>query len=122
MVMGQSMSNGCHNSNYFMVSQLKEIDRLYSGFNTHRPAFQFMVWYAMAFYWPNPHPISPAGHPMVKGIISGQLYDSAMPYEWTQEMKIAFPQTKLLTSQWISHGMNQHNNSLGDNPCLTHIT
>jgi hypothetical protein len=50
--------------------------------------------YAMGFYWPKPHPIPPAGHPMVKGIISGQLlYDSHTPYEWTQEMKMAFRPT-----------------------------
>jgi TAP-like protein len=75
-----------------------------------------MFWYSLGFYWPKGVPLAPRGNPFLKGIVSGQLYDSATPYEWTQEMRAAFKSTKLLTSQYYRHGLGS-----GDLDCQSHI-
>ena len=40
-----------------------------------------------------------ASNPLLTGIIAGQLYDYATPYEWTMLMRQNFKFTSLLTSQ-----------------------
>ena len=125
LTLGQSLAGGCLSKDSFK-QQVEIIDLLYPGLGTHLPARQFLYVYAMGYYWPEPHPTAPAGDVTIKGIVSGQLYDSSTPYSWTQEIKQAFPSMTLLTSQWIEHGLNQHDSSTpeinpNNNSCLNHI-
>jgi hypothetical protein len=54
---------------------------------------------------PKTIPLPIRGNPEIRGIVSGQQYDSATPYAWTSSMRENFPYTSLLTSQSISHGL-----------------
>jgi pimeloyl-ACP methyl ester carboxylesterase len=110
MVLAQSLSGGSHDMTAFM-SQLQHIEQLYPGLGTHEPAKRFLYVYAMGYAWPEPHPIAPASNYVQKGIVSGQMYDPNTPYTWTQEMKSSFPGMTLLTSQWMEHGLSQHDTS-----------
>jgi hypothetical protein len=63
------------------------------------------LYLASNYYWPKNVPLPILGNPLVKGIVSGQLYDSATPYIMTSEMREHFPFTSLLTFQSIFHGI-----------------
>ena len=67
------------------------------------------------YYWPKNIPLPIRGSPLISGIVSGQLYDSQTPYEWTQKMNANFPLTTLLTSQSNAHGLK------AGGPCMAHI-
>ena len=71
------------------------------------------------YYWPKNIPLPIRGSPLISGIVSGQLYDSDTPYEWTQKMHAHFPMTTLLTSQSNGHGLFLEPG--GPGPCMAHI-
>ena len=54
-------------------------------------------------------------------MISGQLYDSKVPYMWTSQMREHFPSTSALTSQSIYHGLEGGPNGPQDGPCQHYI-
>mmetsp|Transcript_25193 Transcript_25193/g.57201 ORF Transcript_25193/g.57201 Transcript_25193/m.57201 type:complete len:227 (-) Transcript_25193:802-1482(-) len=56
--------------------------------------------------WPvTPVPDPPAGNPDLTPLIIGNLLDGETPYAMSQQMKIAFPRGRLLTSQFYGHGL-----------------
>ena len=58
---------------------------------------------------------------MMKGIVSGQFYDSATPYTMTQSMRENFMSSRLLTSQSISHGLVSVESSENDQGCQLYL-
>ena len=64
----------------------------------------FIVNYMMGYKWPSAVPYTPIGNPDVRGMVLGQLYDPSTPYAWTQEVKLSFPRTAMVTSQDVRHG------------------
>lgn len=50
-------------------------------------------------------PTSPIGRPGLKVLISGNLFDPATSYSWTQQMRSMFPDSTLITWQGVGHTM-----------------
>jgi TAP-like protein len=77
----------------------------YKGERVASPAGIFFIIWGHSFYWPKSVPLPPMGSPDVRGIVAGSLFDSNTPYRWTQQMRAAFPNADLLTSQSITHAI-----------------
>ena len=106
VVNSQDFSMGGYSENAF-VRFVKDINAKYPGAGTQGPAKNAAIWYGFAYYWPSITPISPMGNPNQGGIISGQIYDPATPYIFTQRMRENFPSATLLTSRSVNHGMTK---------------
>jgi hypothetical protein len=99
------------------VESVMEVDERYNSADTHEPAQQFALVLSGNYYWPRNVPLPVRGNPNQNGIVSGQLYDKATPYEWTADMRANFPLTYSLTSQSINHGLEGG----PDGPCQKYI-
>ena len=75
----------------------------------------FIAMLLSNYNWPKNIPLPIRGHPIITGIVSGQIWDPLTEYKWTQQMRANFPNTHLLTSQSNKHGLN--NNPI----CQAHI-
>ncbi|CAB9525991.1 Secreted [Seminavis robusta] len=115
MVRSQDRSGAIYDDDR-LVKEAIEINERYTGAGTGLPGQVFLAEYLHGYYWPKGAPSSPAGNAFTTGILVGQLFDSATPYTWTQEMKMAFPNTHLLTSQSLFHGLG-----VADPDCQRHV-
>jgi pimeloyl-ACP methyl ester carboxylesterase len=89
----------------FFAQEVVELNAKYKGGRVAFPAVIFFIYYGHSFYWPKSVPLPPMGSPDVRGIVAGSLYDRNTPYRWTQQMRAAFPNADLLTSQSITHAI-----------------
>jgi pimeloyl-ACP methyl ester carboxylesterase len=107
----------------FFAQEVVELNAKYKGARVGSPAFSFSVRWGHSFYWPKSVPLPPLGSPDVRGIVAGSLYDSNTPYRWTQQMRAAFPNADLLTSQSITHAIPAISNveEMGRYDCQQHI-
>jgi hypothetical protein len=104
------------------VNFLMKLNKEYPGAGTQLPTRNVNQWYSATYYWPNITPLPPVGHPLVKGIIAGQLFDPATPYIWTQKMRDSFKSATLLTSRSVNHGITSARESIsGDRRCYENI-
>ncbi|CAB9527917.1 Secreted [Seminavis robusta] len=115
MVRGQDRAGAIYDDDR-LAKEAIEINERYTGAGTGVPGQVFLGEYLTGYYWPKAVPLPPAGNTFATGILVGQLYDSATPYTWTQEMKMAFPNTHLLTSQSLFHGLGD-----ADPDCQRHV-
>ncbi|CAB9527105.1 Secreted [Seminavis robusta] len=111
MVNAQDQSAPVYDEQRFAVETI-EINQKYTGAGTGNA---FFGTYSTNFYWPKVNPLPPAGNSYLSGIILGILYDPNTPYVWTQDMRLGFKFTSLLTSQSIFHGI------YNDPTCLRHL-
>ncbi|CAB9515573.1 Secreted [Seminavis robusta] len=102
MVRGQDRSGPIYDDDR-LVKETMEINERYNGAGSEEPGRQFLTEYLFGYFWPKSSPMPPLGNPFTSGIIAGMLYDPRTPYTWTQEMKVGFPITHLLTSQSTGH-------------------
>jgi pimeloyl-ACP methyl ester carboxylesterase len=96
-------SSGASYDEDFFAQEVAEFNAKYKGARVGLPADAFAYRWGHSFYWPKSVPLPPLGSPDVRGIVAGSLYDPATPYRWTQQMRAAFPNMNLLTSQSITH-------------------
>merc|ERR1719272_691516 len=62
--------------------------------------------------WPVvPRPQPPAGNSKVKPLVIGNLHDPATPYSNAQEMLTAFPNGRLMTTQFYGHLLRSPKNA-----------
>ena len=83
LVLSQDRGFGSYNEGEF-VKFIQDIHEAYPGAGTQAPTKLAAKSYGWSYYWPYSTPLAPNGHPEVKGIISGQMFDPFTPYEWTQ--------------------------------------
>ena len=104
LIIQQDMAFGAYNEDLF-VNTVKGWNEKYPGAFTQVPTLRGLFWYAGCYYWPNSTPLPPMGNAVLRGIVTGQVYDPATPYISTQKMRQNFPQTHLLTSRSFNHGL-----------------
>lgn len=115
------MAFGTYDEDKF-VDFLMGLNKEYPGAGSQLPARSIAQWYSSTYFWPNVTPLPPIGHPQVKGIIAGQLFDPATPYIWTQKMRNNFKSATLLTSRSVNHGISSARESIsGDRQCFGNI-
>jgi hypothetical protein len=104
LVLAQSCSNSCLNEDEF-ITAWKTIGARFTGMGSGWPAHMFAQSYALTYYFPNSRPVSPSGTPNLTGLIMGNIYDFATPYEWTQTQAEGFPSASLVTTTAMMHGV-----------------
>lgn len=121
LITAQDMAFGSYDEDRY-VDFFMKINQDYPGAGTQLPARNAAQWYSATYYWPNITPLPPVGHPLLKGIIAGQLFDPATPYIWTQKMRDSFKSATLLTSRSVNHGVEAARESMsGDRRCYGNI-
>lgn len=121
LITAQDMAFGTYDEDKF-VDFLMGLNKEYPGAGSQLPARSIAQWYSSTYFWPNVTPLPPIGHPQVKGIIAGQLFDPATPYIWTQKMRNNFKSATLLTSRSVNHGISSARESIsGDRQCFGNI-
>ena len=149
LITAQDMAFGTYDEDKY-VDFLMKMNKEYPGAGTQLPIRSSNQWYSATYYWPNITPLPPIGHPLLKGIIAGQLFDPgkvlleisptyipytlssclyhilfvhpATPYIWTQKMRDNFKSATLLTSRSVNHGISSARESIsGDVHCFDNI-
>jgi len=121
LITAQDMAFGTYDEDKY-VRFLMKMNEEYPGAGTQLPVRNSVQWYSATYYWPNVTPLPPIGHSLLKGIVTGQLFDPATPYIWTQKMRDNFKSTTLLTSRSVNHGISSARESIsGDVHCFDNI-
>lgn len=122
MIWAQDNAFGAYDEDRY-VHFLQKINQDYPGEGTQMPVRAAQQWYSATYFWPNITPLPPMGNPFLSGIIAGQLFDPATPYEHTQKMREHFKSATLLTSRSVNHGLNVARDShlTVDQRCLSNI-
>jgi len=78
------------------------VQRLKAGFGVF--GVQGAHWLDLSTLWPGRASYPGIGTSEVLPLIMTQIDDSATGFKWTQDMKLAFPRSSLMTNQGMWHG------------------